>query len=364
MVEKFEKTIPATRQKRRKAESKGQFPNSQELSISIALASLLLALAFLGEAFVHGLRSFLENSLSSLPREQLTQQDGIEIVRAGLSRVVAVTGPIAGVFVATAFCTSVYQTKGLSISMERFRIDFKKFDPIKGSKKILSKEGLVKLGIGLSKIACIFGVLFITIRPRIPEILLLGEKELSDIVSYTIHIFFLIIVRVTLLLFLLAFVDRRYQVHKTEEEMKMTKEEHKEEMKSSEGNPKVKRRILEQQRKILLQAMFDETEHADVVVTNPTHLAIALKYAPGEQGAPKVVAKGMNKVAEKIRKIARANKVPVIENKPLARALYQVCTVGMEIPEKLYRPVAELLAYVFKMRERRKAAARAARGMT
>jgi flagellar biosynthetic protein FlhB len=135
----------------------------------------------------------------------------------------------------------------------------------------------------------------------------------------------------------------------------MTREEWKEDRKSSQGDPTVLRRIRERQRNLAIQRMLQNAEEADVVVTNPQRLAVALRYRQGEMTAPRVVAKGMNRVAEKIRAVARQKSIPIVENRPLARALYQMCSAGSEVPEKLYRPVAELLAYVMKLRERARA---------
>ncbi len=361
MAEKWQKTIAATSRKRGKAQRKGQFAKSNEVSIVASLVMLMIALGFLGQAFVEGLRAYLEATLSHLPRKPLTDDESIEIVRLALFRVLETSAPISLIFVVGAVSVGVLQTGGFTFSAERLRVEFNRLNPASGIKKIIGTEGLMKLAVGLSKLAVIATTLYITIRPRIGDILLLGNKQISEILAYTLWIFFLVILRVTIALAVIAFIDRVYQKWRYEENLKMTKEEHKEEMKSVEGNPKTKKRIIEQQRKILLQRMFQDTEQADVVVTNPTHYAVALKYTPGQPGAPRVVAKGMNRVAEKIRKIARQNDIPVVENKPLARALYQVASVGQEIPEKLYRPVAELLAYVFKLRERRRAAKRSQR---
>lgn len=355
MAEKWQKTIAATSRKRGKAQRKGQFAKSNEVSIVASLAMLMIALGFLGHAFYAGLRAYLEHSITHLPRHALTDDDGIELIRLAFFRVLEVTAPISLLFMLGAVTVGVFQTGGISFSAERLRVEFNRLNPASGIKKLIGTEGLMKLAVGLAKLAVIAMTLYVTISPRVDEILLLANKQIPEILAYTLWIFFLVILRVTIALAVIAFIDQRFQKWRYEENLKMTKEEHKEEMKSVEGNPKTKKRILEQQRKILLQRMFQDTEQADVVVTNPTHYAVALKYTPGQPGAPRIVAKGMNRVAEKIRKIARQHDIPVVENKPLARALYQVASVGQEIPEKLYRPVAELLAYVFKLRERRAA---------
>ena len=354
MTEKWQKQIPATQRKKEKAKRKGQFPMSQELSVAISLATMLVSMYFAGAGIFSGTASFLEEMVASLSRP-LTEADSVYLMRRTLWRVLQIAAPILAIYVTGAFVVGVYQTGGISFSMERMRFDIAKLNPAKGFNKIFSKQGLMKLLTSLGKVAAIALVLWVTIEPRIPEILTLAQQPLGEVLRYMLYITSLVVIRTVIALFVIALLDRRYQAWRHSEELKMTKEEHKEEMKSVEGNPKVKRRILEMQRQILLEQMYGDVETADVVVTNPTHIAVALKYTPGQPGAPKVVAKGVNRIAERIREIARGKDIPIIENKPLARSLYALATVGLEIPEKLYRPVAELLAYVYRLREKRAA---------
>ena len=353
MAEKWQREIPATARKRGKAARRGQFPKSQELSIAAGLITIVIALAFLGRRMMAGIAGYGEEMLSDLERP-FQNGGGARLFGGALEVVFDTTGPMLGVLLLGSLIVGVWQTKGISISGERLRFEANRLNPLSGLKKIFGVDGLVKLGVGLLKLGAIATVLWLTIQPRVPEILQLVHRDISEIMAYAVSVLFLIIVRVIAALVAIAFLDKRYQAWRHEENLKMSKEEHKEEMKSVEGNPKIKKRILEMQRKILLQRMFQDAEQADVVVTNPTHFAVALKYTPGEMRAPRVVAKGMDHVAERIRKIAREHDIPLVENKPLARSLYRLCTVGTEVPEKLYRPVAELLAYVFKLRERRR----------
>jgi len=354
MAEKWQKVIPATGRKRGQARQKGQFPKSQELSIAVGLLTLLVILVAVGPSIFRGIGAYFEESFARASGP-LTLAEGIRLLRLTLWRTMVLVAPALTLALVGGVIVGVYETRGLSFSGQRIRLDIAKLNPASGAKKILSVQGLAKLGTSILKLAAIAGVLIWTVYPRMDEILELARHDLQHCMRYGATVLFLILLRVTLLLFVIAFLDKRFQSWKYEQDLKMTREEHKEEMKSVEGNPRVKKQIWAMMRKMLQQRMIENTDQADVVVTNPMRFAVALRYTPGDGGAPKVVAKGMNRMAARIRDLARKHDIPLVENPALARALYRMCQVGTEIPEKLYRPVAELLAYVFKLRDRQAA---------
>ena len=352
MAEKWQREIPATARKRGKAARRGQFPKSQELSIAAGLITIVIALAFLGRRMMAGIAGYGEEMLSDLERP-FQNGGGARLFGGALEVVFDTTGPMLGVLLLGSLIVGVWQTKGISISGERLRFEANRLNPLSGLKKIFGVDGLVKLGVGLLKLGAIATVLWLTIQPRVPEILQLVHREISEIMAYAVSVLFLIIVRVIAALVAIAFLDKRYQAWRHEENLKMSKEEHKEEMKSVEGNPKIKKRILEMQRKILLQRMFQDAEQADVVVTNPTHFAVALKYDDGSMGAPRVVAKGKDLIAARIRELAEEHSVPLFSAPPLARALFRSTKIGQEVPAALYTAVAQVLAYVYQVRDAR-----------
>jgi flagellar biosynthesis protein FlhB len=180
----------------------------------------------------------------------------------------------------------------------------------------------------------------------------LGDKTIGEFARVLGRMSLVLAVKISAVLFILAIFDFAYQKFEFASNVKMTRQEVKEEMKDTEGNPVLKSRIRQVQRAIARQRMMNEIPKADVVITNPTHLAVALKYNPSEMPAPMVVAKGQRLIADKIREIATDNKIPIVENKPLARSLFKLVDVGAYIPSTLYRAVAEVLAYIYQVKNR------------
>ena len=219
-------------------------------------------------------------------------------------------------------------------------------------KKLVSLRGSVRLVMSLFKIAIVSAVLWWTLVDKVDELIPTMHLGVGAIMEFLIDVCFTVGIRIAVALLIIAIIDYGYQRWQHENDLKMSKQEVKEELKRYEGDPKIKQRRMRTQRAILQQRMMHKVPEADVVVTNPTHLAVALEYKRDTMPAPRVVAKGAGYVAQKIREIAVVHGIPIVEKKPLAQALYKTVEVGMTIPPDLYQAVAEILAYVYELEKR------------
>ena len=233
---------------------------------------------------------------------------------------------------------------------------FSKLNPMNGIKKILSLRGVVDLLKSLLKLGVVTGIVYAVVSHEIQKVLRLSMVSVGDAISDIWGIALKVILWVASVLFVMAIADFLYQRWQQNRDLKMTKQETKDESKDVEGDPQIRSRRLSLQIERSRQRMMQAVPNADVVITNPTHVAVALKYEAGSMAAPSVVAKGAGVLAEKIKQIARHAGVPIIENRGLARGLYRIAKVGQEIPADLYRAAAEVLAYVYRLRQEREKA--------
>ncbi len=238
---------------------------------------------------------------------------------------------------------------GFLITGEKLKFNITKLDPIKGIKKFVSLNSLVELFKSIIKLVIIGGVAYAVVQRYQDQIPGLMQLNVPQILSFIGHVSFQVCFYVCLALVLLAVADFTYSKWQYKKDLRMTKQEVKDEYKNREGDPKVKARIRAVQREMARKRMMEAVPEATVVITNPTHLAIALKYDEGLP-APRVVAKGAGYVAQKIKAIAKENDVPLVENKPLARAMFKSTEIGDFIPVELYQAVAEILAYVYRLK--------------
>jgi flagellar biosynthetic protein FlhB len=247
---------------------------------------------------------------------------------------------------------SSYLQVGFVYSPEVLRPSFDKINPMQGIKKILiSRRSLMELAKSMIKVTIVGIVAFFGIKDVIAEAPTLVESDPSAVMGFLSSAAYSLGVKTGIAFLVLAVVDYFYQRFEHEKELRMSKEEVKEETKSTEGDPMVKGRIRTIQRRIAYRRMMQDVPKADVIVTNPTHLAVALKYSADDMRAPRVVAKGADFIALKIREIAAAHDVPIVEDKPLAQALYRSVDIGQEIPEKMFQAVAQLLAYIYRLKQ-------------
>ena len=263
--------------------------------------------------------------------------------------------PFLGIALLVGLASEISQV-GLRWAGKKFTTGIKNaplFHPMRGLRRIfLSKDTAVQLGKNFAKILVIGIIMWDVLRRRTDQVLTLMAQPVETLAQTIASLGFELVLNVSLVYALIAIADFLYQRRRFRQEMKMTKQEVKDELKQQEGDTQVKQRIRQIARQRLRKLMLQRVKHADVVVTNPTHYAVALEYERGAMNAPRVVAKGVDYLAEQIRRIARESNVPIVEDPPLARALYASCEVDDEIPESLFRAVARVLAYVYRLRTR------------
>ena len=245
-----------------------------------------------------------------------------------------------------------YGQVGFLFTSEPLQPKLEKINPLKGLKNMFSSRSLVEMIKAIAKSILILYVAYSYILDHINELLITLELDLGSIVIVMWDLIFGVVIRCSILMFVIAIFDFAYKKRKNKKELMMTKQEIKEEYKQSEGDPQLKAKIKEKQRAFAMGRMMQEVPKADVIITNPTHFAVALKYDTKLGEAPVVVAKGQDLIAQNIKKIATENDVPIVENKPLAQTLYKTVNIGSYIPADLYEAVAEVLAYVFSLKNK------------
>jgi len=344
------KTEEPTAKKLEKAHGEGQWPLSAELGNALVISAILLIVMIWFPRMVTDLMRRLSFYVAHVD-EIVTDTGGLSglLVRAVFDMVAAVWLPLLLLCVAGVYGT-VFQ-KGWYISWKSISPKFSKLNPINGFKNIFSLgPQAMELGKSLAKLAVVGGLAYLAIEPMLRTIEHFIGIELVTLVRELRWVVFRLLIGVAVVVGLIAATDVFYQRFTYNKKMRMTKQEVKDEHKQSEGDPQVKARIRQIRMERVRKRMMAAVPTASVVVTNPTHFAVALKYEPGEMGAPVMVAKGADNVAKRIREVATENKVPIVENPPLARALYASVEVDEEIPAEHYRAVAEVISYVMKLR--------------
>lgn len=344
-----EKTEPATPKKLEKAREEGQTPKSQDLNTAILLFVLFLCLRVFGGFMLDRIYQsfhFFYNGISEYSREEFTVARAEGLLIYGLEDIVIICLPILAFSFLGAFIVNVVQVKW-KITMKPLMPKPSKISPISGMKRMFSKDKLFELLKAVLKVGILFYVVYSSLKDEWGLILNIYQLELLQAVVLIVDTVLGISFKISAVFLVLAFADWMYQKHKFNNEMKMTKQEVKDEYKNTEGNPQIKGQIRRKMQEASRRRMMQELPEADVVITNPTHLAVALKYDKEEAEAPIVIAKGADYMAARIREVAKENKIEIVENKPLARMLYHNVELGEPIPPELYQMVAEILAYVY-----------------
>ncbi len=342
-----EKTHKATPKKRRKAREEGQVPKSKDLNsvviLGAALGIFMLAGGWWMEAWVGTVHRGLDLPSMLRPGEGWEGLFGFWTV--SFLRLLA---PFLLVFPLMSLAVNISQV-GLELSPKVLVPKITRLSPSSGLKRIFSLSGLVELVKSIGKVLIIGWIAYGTLRPEVKNLPLIANLPLGGALSYSVSIAFRLVMKVWIALVLLAVLDLLYQRWNYERELKMTKQEFKEEMKETEGDPHVRARIRSVQMNLARKRMMQEVPNADVVITNPDHVAVALRYDRARDMAPVVVAKGAGHLCARIKEIARRHAVPVVERPPLARFLYRHVDLGGEIPVEVYRVVAEILSYVYQV---------------
>ncbi|MCZ8532768.1 flagellar biosynthesis protein FlhB [Psychrobacillus psychrodurans] len=347
-----EKTEKATPKKRQDSRKKGQVLKSPDVTSAIVLLSVFVFLFFFASFLRTEIFSFFSVTFTKyMLIETLSIDTAIIIYKDMLLEMAMVLLPIMLVAVVAAVAANYFQF-GLLFTTEPLKFDLKKIDPIKGLKRIFSLKAIIELLKSILKISFIGSVTTLILWMNLEQVLSLSFKTAWDTLSTVGWLTGTMGIAASCVLLFISILDFFYQKYDYEKNLKMSKQDIKDEHKNSDGDPIIKSRIRQRQREMAMRRMMQEIPTADVVITNPTHFAIALKYDDESMDAPTVVAKGVDFVAQKIKLIAKENNVVMVENRPLARSMYDQVEVGQRIPDEFFKAVAEVLAYVYRIKQK------------
>ena len=350
MAEEYgEKTEAPTPRRRQEAREQGQVARSQDLTGAVLVVGAILLLNAFGHDLVKALRALLAETLSL--RNGGAGAVGAALAEAlrSLAQVAVAIAPVLIGVVLLVIVANLLQV-GLAVNFKRLQPNLGALNPFKGLGKIFGRGRSPVQGLmAAAKLAVLILIAYSAVRDRLGLIVSAQGLTYAQIFSLGAQTVYDIGIRVGVALLVLAVIDFAWQKWRLEQQLKMTKQEVKEEMRRMEGDPKIKQRRRQIAMQIAHQRLKKDVPTADVVVTNPTEFAVALKYDAGAMHAPRVIAKGQGLMAQRIREIAIASGVPILERKPLARALFKLVEVGQEIPEQFYAAVAEILAYVYEL---------------
>lgn len=346
-----EKSEPATPRRREEVRKRGQVARSVDLTAALQLLVALAALLFLVPAFSRELIDLLRYLFETAGTTRLSAGSVPGLATALLVRLLGFFGPLFAALVATALIINAAQV-GIVFTGQALTPKPERINPLSGLQRMFSLRSFVELIKSVLKLVIIALTAYLTVRAGMGQFLLAGRTETNQIAVLIGTLAFQVGFRCGLALLLIGILDYAFQRYQFEQDIRMTKEEVRQEMKDFEGDPQVRARVRRVRRQLAQQRMMAEVPTADVVVTNPTFLAIAVKYDVEAMAAPVVVAKGARLVAERIRTLATAHEVPIVENAPLAQALFKAVEVNQAVPPALYRAVAEVLAFVYQISQR------------
>ena len=350
-----EKTEPATQKKLEDARKEGKVAKSKDLTQGIDLLVLFLLIkvfvGYMGERFI----GLFNSTLGRMAEFMFVNQKSVSIqafnvvINNAILELFLIIWPFLVFGFVVTFIVTVYQV-GWKVTAKPMEPKLSKFNPINGFKRIFSKDSLFELLKSIIKVGVIAYVAYSNIVDEANNLFILYEISLNQAIALVGNIIIEFGIEISIIFIAIGLVDYMYQKWKFGEDMKMTKQEVKDEYKNTEGDPQIKGRIRQKMREASQRRMMQDVPKADVVITNPTHFAVAIKYDAEVSKAPVVVAKGEDYLAQKIKEVAKENKVEIVENKPLARMLYHNVDIGAEIPPELYQAVAEVLAMVYHMK--------------
>jgi flagellar biosynthetic protein FlhB len=352
-----DKSEEPTAHRLRKARQEGQVPQSQEVPSALTTGILLLMLAIMASSFIRWARDTVVSSIAVIGQGPADGAIIAESFRVHTLAMYKIAAPFLIAFLIAGIGGSV-AVGGLNFSTKALKIKWDAISPVKGIKNMVSLQSLVKLGMSIVKMILMGMICYFYLRAHSEDILLLRWDSPGEICANIGWLVFGLLLRVVIFLLIIAGLDFVYQRWQYKRKLRMSKQEIKEEHKQYQGSPEVRGRIRQLQMEMASRRMLQDVPQADVVITNPTHFAIALKYDINAMDAPLVLAKGQDELALKIREIAQAHKVPIVERPQLARALYAQVEVGQPVPEELFVAVAEVLAMIYRMRRKRRTAQR------
>jgi flagellar biosynthetic protein FlhB len=348
-----EKTEDPTPKKYKDARKKGQIAKSQDLNSSLQLLIFAIAATSLGNSIFKSIATYLKEALLTDYTMPFTHTNVRSFFAKQILVLIQILIPIFAVVFISALVINLAQTK-FNYSFDPLKPDFKKLNPIEGFKKLFSKKNFFGLLKNLAKLGLVAYISYIFIKDNIIDIQQISLTSVNNYYTYLSQLLQGFILKFAVILVIVGVVDFIYQKYDFKKSLKMTKQEIKDEYKQIEGDPLVKSKRRQKQRQLAMGRMMSDVPKASVIITNPTHLALAIRYDDKVDSAPKLLAKGSDNVAAKIRELAKVNDIPIIENKPLARVMYKKVKIGQEIPVEFYGALAEVLAFIYKLEQKKK----------
>jgi flagellar biosynthetic protein FlhB len=348
-VDRESKTEDPTPRRREEARRQGQVPFSAELVGSLVTFAGVIGLMYTGADVWSALMETFRHDLPRAFQPEFDTEAAAELFARAVARLLAVLLPLFGALLAVGIVASVAQT-GFQINTEKLAPDFDKLNPANGVSRLFSVAALVRGLLAILKVVALGLAAYLVLSPRAGVVMALSTDRLAWAAPAAWALVIRLALYLTAAVALVAVLDYLYQRYRFEQSLRMTKEEVKRELKEEEGDPQIKARLRQLARERIRRRMLSQVPKATVVVTNPTHYAVALRYDPASDSAPVVVAKGSGTFAKRIADLARKNGVMVLERPPLARALYAGVKEGQPIPNQLFRAVAEVLAFVYRLR--------------
>lgn len=351
-----ERTEQPTQKRLEEARKKGQIPRSTELNAASVVLIAGAGLHFVGGHLGNGLHEMMRSGLSLSRDQALDPSTAVSMFAASAQHALLAAAPVLGLTLVVALLAPL-TIGGWNLAFNTLAPDFSRLSPLKGIKRVFSMRGLVELVKAFAKFGVVALVAVIFLWLKTDEMLALGAEPTAAAIGHAITLAGQALLALAGGLALIAAVDVPFQIFQHMKSLRMTRQEIRDEIKESEGNPEVKSKIRQLQQEVAKRRQMQEVPTADVVITNPTHYAVALRYDEKRMRAPIVVAKGADEVAAKIREIATEHDVPLFEAPPLARALFRAVDLNQEVPARLYVAVAQVLTYIYQLKAARRSGA-------
>lgn len=348
MPEQGDRRYDATPYRRQKAREEGQIPRSQDLSSAAVLVGAIGILLFMGEGISGKIVNFMEGQLETSAATSIDESFALNQWLRVIQLLVQTALPLMALTLLVALASNLFQT-GLVFLPNKLGFQWSRVNPQAGIKRLFSLSNVVRLGFGLIKVLVVVSVALTAIYSDRARLLALGGMEVSQFLPGICQSVLWISMKIAIALFILALFDFMFQRWKHEQDLKMTEQEMRDELKTTQGDPQIAARRRAVQRQLAMNRVGSAVPQADAVVTNPTELAIAIRYDMDTMAAPIVVAKGAGVVAQQIRRLALENGIPIVERKELARILYKEVEIDHEVPPAQYAAVAEVLRYVYEL---------------
>ncbi|MFQ5454191.1 MAG: flagellar biosynthesis protein FlhB [Candidatus Zixiibacteriota bacterium] len=344
-----ERTEKASSRRRKKAREEGKVTKSIELNSAAILCLGFFSIYMIGPYFAEQTMDIMRYTLANAPQIAIADPTFIKVFGDNMLKFFVLLLPIFSVLMVVAVGVNLVQV-GFNISTKSLEPKLEKLNLVSGLKRIVSLKSLVQLIRDTTKLVIVSFVAYKVIMSEFESFFLLPDMTVMQLAKLMTKTSLMLVLKIGAVIFVIAILDYLYQKYEFEKSIRMSKQDIRDEHKDTEGSPQIKSRVRQLQREMARSRMMKAVPTADVVVTNPTNIAVALKYDAKEMDVPFVVAKGERLIAKRIKKMAIENNIPVIEDKPLARALFKMCDIGQMVPANLYRAVAELLAYVYKLK--------------